>query len=140
MAESQIHHKLLLDSHRLGRFPLCHLLLHKNAILPWFILVPETNVTDLLDLPDDLRATALSEASRISRFIKQYLNYPKVNFAAIGNVVTQLHLHVVGRKPRRLLLAAPVWGNLVETADYSTARLREITNVLEERYGLDLIR
>jgi len=140
MAEFQIHHQLLLDTHRLGRFPLCHLLLHKNAILPWFILVPETNVTDLLDLPDDLRATALSEASRISRFIKQYLNYPKMNFAAIGNVVPQLHLHIVGRNPNDPCWPAPVWGHLIETADYSDARLREITTSLVERYGLDATR
>jgi len=137
MAEFQIHHKLLLDSHRLGRFPLCHLLLHKNAALPWFILVPETNVTDLLDLPDELRATALSEANRVSTFIKRDLNYPKVNFGAIGNVVPQLHLHVVGRSPDDPCWPAPVWGNLIEMADYSTARLREITTSLVERYGLD---
>jgi len=112
MAEFQLHHQLLLDSHRLGRFHLCHLLLHKNAALPWFILVPETNVTDLLDLPDELRATALSEANRVSTFIKRDLNYPKVNFAAIGNVVPQLHLHVVGRNPNDSCWPAPVWGHL----------------------------
>lgn len=137
MAESQIHHKLLLDSHRLGRFPLCHLLLHKNAALPWFILVPETDVTDLLDLPDELRATALSEANRVSTFIKRDLNYPKVNFAAIGNVVPQLHLHIVGRNPNDPCWPAPVWGHLIETADYPIARLREITTSLVQRYGLD---
>lgn len=140
MAEFPIHQQLLFDSHRLGRFPLCHLLLHKNAVLPWFILVPETNIIDLLDLPDAVRVSAMSEASRVSTFIKRDLNYPKVNFAAIGNVVTQLHLHVVGRKPGDSCWPAPVWENLSETADYSTARLREITNVLEERHGLDPVR
>ena len=137
MAEFQIHHKLLLDSHRLGRFHLCHLLLHKNAILPWFILVPETNIIDLLDLPDALRVSVMSEASCISKFIKQDLNCPKVNFAAIGNVVPQLHLHVVGRSPDDPCWPAPVWGNPVETADYSVLRLGEITASLVERYGLD---
>ena len=137
MAEFQIHHKLLLDSHRLGRFHLCHLLLHKNAILPWFILVPETNIIDLFDLPDALRVSVMSEASRVSKFIKQDLNCPKVNFAAIGNVVPQLHLHVVGRNPNDPCWPAPVWGHLIETADYPGARLREITTSLVERYGLD---
>jgi diadenosine tetraphosphate (Ap4A) HIT family hydrolase len=95
----EIHSRLLLDAFRLGRFSFCHVLLHKNAVVPWFILVPETQVVDLLDLPDGLRAAALDEASRVSSFIKQDLKYPKINFAAISNVMPQLHLHMIGRKP-----------------------------------------
>ena len=137
MAGFEINHKLLLDSHRLGRFHLCHLLLHNNAALPWFILVPETDVGDLLDLSEELRIVAMNEASNISRFIKRELNYPKINFAAIGNVVPQLHLHVVGRRPNDPCWPAPVWGNLTETIDYSATRIDEITFSLAQRYGLD---
>ena len=137
MTGFEINHKLLLDSHRLGRFHFCHLLLHKNSVLPWFILVPETDVTDLLDLPEELRILAMNEASHVSRFIKRELNYPKINFAAIGNVVPQLHLHVVGRRPDDPCWPVPVWGNLTETIDYSATRIDEITFSLAQRYGLD---
>ena len=117
MAQFQIHHQLLLDTRCLGRFQICHLLLHKNAILPWFILVPESNLTDLLDLPVDLRGFVLNEAGQVSSFIKNSLNYPKVNFAAIGNIVPQLHVHVVGRSPDDPCWPAQVWGHLKETRE-----------------------
>ena len=99
MEPFQIHHQLQIDTHYLGKFPLCHILLHKNAVLPWFILVPESAAGDLLDLPEDVRHVAMQEAAAVSEFIKKVLGYPKINFAAIGNVVPQLHLHVVGRRP-----------------------------------------
>ena len=139
MAEFVIHRRLLVDAHRVGRFPLCHLLLHKNAVLPWFILVPETHGTDLFDLTDDLRSTALSEASRVARFVKQYLAYPKINFAAIGNVVPQLHLHVVGRKPDDSCWPAPVWGNLRETRGYATVEVCRLKEELQVCFGSDFI-
>ncbi len=137
MPEFLIHRQLLLDTYRIGRFTLCHLLLHRNAALPWFILVPETNVTDLLDLPDDPRSTALSEASQISRFVKQDLKYPKINFAAIGNVVPQLHLHVVGRKPGDSCWPAPVWGNLHDTREYTTVAVCRLKDKLRVYLGGD---
>ena len=136
MARFEIHQQLLTDSHQLGRFPLCHLLLHKNAIVPWFILVPQTECIDLLDLPENLRTSVIDEASRMASFIKQNLNYPKVNFAAIGNVVPQLHLHIVGRKPGDACWPHPVWGHLTQTTDYQGARIRELTAALVKDYGL----
>ena len=139
MAVFEIHRQLLGDAHRLGRLSLCHLLLHKNAVLPWFILVPETDVTDLLDLSDGRRATALSEASRISAFIKKSLNYPKVNFGAIGNIVPQLHLHVVGRSPDDPCWPAPVWGNLRESRDYAANEFRQFSEQLQIHLGSEFI-
>ena len=131
-----IHHQLLVGCHRLGRFNFCHVLLHKNALLAWFILVPETDVTDLLDLPDAQRIAATNEAALASQFLKQRLGYPKINFAAIGNVVAQLHLHVVGRKPGDACWPAPVWGNLPDGPPYAAQRLEEIASELSDYYGL----
>jgi len=133
MARFEIHQQLGIDTHYLGKFPLCHVLLHKNGALPWFILVPESDAVDLLDLPDGIRHGAMQEAASISEFIKKALGYPKVNFAAIGNVVPQLHLHVVGRRPGDPCWPAPVWGNLTETREYSAAELRETREALALR-------
>ena len=130
MQPFEIHPQLLADCHRLGRFNLCHVLLNKNALLPWFVLVPETSVTDLLDLPDEQRNAAMNETALISQFIKRNLGYPKVNFAAIGNVVPQLHLHVVGRKPDDPCWPAPVWGHLTESREFSDQRIAEIRELL----------
>ena len=133
MAEFKIHKQLLSDTHYLGQFPISHVLLHKNALLPWFILVPEAGIADLLDLPEELRESTIREAAALSAFIKKTLGYPKVNFASIGNVVPQLHLHIIGRRPGDPCWPAPVWGNLRETKRYSPAEPGEITALLQER-------
>lgn len=127
---------MLADCHRLGRFDFCHVLLHKNALLPWFILVPHTVVTDLLDLPEDRRHAALREAALVAELIIKFLGCPKINFAAIGNVVPQLHLHVVGRKPDDPCWPAPVWGHLTESREYSANRVEEIGALLVRHCGL----
>lgn len=136
MCQFQIHNQLLSDCQRFGRFALCHLLLHKNASLPWFILVPETAVTDLLDLPKDAQNLAMMEAAMVSRFITQELLYPKINFASIGNVVPQLHLHVVGRRPDDPCWPAPVWGHLTQQREYAAGQIAAMTAALVQRYSL----
>ena len=131
-----IHPQLLADCHRLGRLDLCHLLLHKNASLPWFILVPQTAASDLLDLPEGQRNTAMQEAAAIAQLIKGHFGHGKINFAAIGNVVAQLHLHVVGRKPGDPCWPAPVWGNLTGVTEYSAEQIAEIRKLLARDYSL----
>jgi diadenosine tetraphosphate (Ap4A) HIT family hydrolase len=120
-----IHPQLLADCYRLGRLKLCHVLLHQNAILPWFILVP-----------DELRHAAMDEAATVARFIKTRLGYEKINFAAIGNVVSQLHLHVVGRRKDDPCWPSPVWGHLSEAREYSTVELERIAEMLERDCAL----
>ena len=127
---------MLADCHRLGRFDFCHLLLHKNALLPWFILVPHTAVTGLLDLPEERRNATLREAALIADLIKRFFGYPKINFAAIGNIVPQLHLHVVGRKPDDPCWPAPVWGHLNESRQYSASEIEEIRALLARHCAL----
>lgn len=131
-----IHDQLLTDCFRLGRLEACHVLLHRNAALPWFILVPETGFQDLLDVPENERDRMVAEAAAVSGFVKRSLGYPKVNFAAIGNLVPQLHLHVVGRKPGDACWPAPVWGNLTDSVAYTTTRVSEIRTALEEILAL----
>jgi len=121
-----LHPQLIKDCHRLGQMNFCHLLLHRNALVPWFILVPETEVSDLLDLPAVLRSKALDDATRVSRFIKKELGWPKVNFGAIGNLVPQLHLHVIGRRESDPCWPMPVWGNLKDAEPYSDQQIEEI--------------
>lgn len=130
MAPFAIHPQLLLDAHFIGTFPKSGVLLHKNAVVPWFILVPETEIVGLLDLPQEILTAVMEEAALISAFIKQTFGCAKINFASIGNVVPQLHLHIVGRKPDDPCWPAPVWGNLVEIREYSTGELGRIVELL----------
>lgn len=131
-----IHAQLLADCHRLGRLPVCHLLLNSNAVVPWFILVPECDAGDLLDLEIAARAAVMNEAAKVAGFVKDYFALNKINFGAIGNIVPQLHLHVVGRRPGDACWPAPIWGHLHETREYSAQEVAAIGQQLERQCGL----
>jgi diadenosine tetraphosphate (Ap4A) HIT family hydrolase len=130
LLQFQIHQQLLADCHYLGKLSLCHVLLNKNSTVPWFILVPETDATDFLDLPDSQRAQIMDECVQISRWIKQHYSISRINFGAIGNIVPQLHLHVIGRSINDACWPKPVWGNLDVHKDYSTDDIKLIRQQL----------
>jgi len=113
-----LHPQLQTDCHVLGQLPQCTVLLHRNAVVPWFILVPRTEQLELLELPDVIRNAVLDEAALVARFLKSRFPVTKLNVAAIGNMVPQLHLHVIGRSVGDACWPHPVWGNLPETQAY----------------------
>jgi diadenosine tetraphosphate (Ap4A) HIT family hydrolase len=131
-----IHAQLISDTHGLGRFERCAVLLHRNASVPWLILVPDTSETEFLMLDSELRAQVLDEAARAGKFIRTYFGATKLNFAALGNVVPQLHLHVIGRHPGDVCWPHPVWGQLRDLKPYATADVTAITSVLSAEFGL----
>ena len=132
----QIHPQLLTDCHHLGKLSACELLLNRNAALPWFILVPDTELNDILDLPSEHREAVVAECAAVSEFIKQVLGYPKVNFAGLGNVVPQMHLHVIGRSTVDPCWPQPVWGNLEGDESYSPEQLLEWQLALKRMLNL----
>lgn len=125
MENFRIPEQLLADCHHLGRLQASELLLSRNAALPWFIVVPHTDVADVLDLPPGQRQQVLEECASVSHFIKQELGYDKVNFAGLGNVVPAMHLHIIGRYRNDPCWPQPVWGNLPAGPAYSAGKLRE---------------
>ncbi len=130
MRHFAIHPQLLTDCHRLGRLPATHLLLHRNAALPWFILVPETDLGNLLDLPIPRRDAVLSDCKRVSDYLRAQFASTRVNVAWIGNLVPQLHVHVIGRRPGDPCWPKPVWGHLEQTAAYGAGDIRRIASDL----------
>ena len=132
----KLHPQLRADCHLLGSFELSLVLLNRNAALPWFILVPRTDATDLLDLDVGDRKLAIDESARVSAYVKSELAFPKVNFAAIGNVVPQLHLHIIGRKPGDTCWPSPVWGHLEDSVSYEANRRVSMATDLVQRYGM----
>ena len=131
-----IHPQLTEDCHLLGSFASSAVLLHRNAVLPWFILVPDTELEDLLDLPPEKLQQLMEDCQRISTFLKQNLAYDKVNFAGLGNVVPQMHLHIIGRSTSDACWPQPVWGNLSTSADYDSATIANWREQLVSEYGL----
>ena len=125
-----LHPQLLADCHRLGGLSATHLLLHRNAAVPWFILVPETGAANLLDLPVEQRNAVLDDCTRVSDYLTGALGCPKVNVAWIGNLVPMLHIHVIGRRPGDPCWPLPVWGHLETVREYAEQEIRSIRDAL----------
>ncbi len=103
--------RLAADTVQIGDLPLARVLLMDDARFPWFILVPRRpEVSELTDLSGEDGAV-LSAEIRTAVCVMQALAKPdKVNVAALGNVVAQLHVHVVGRFRSDPAWPGPVWG------------------------------
>ncbi len=103
--------KLAADCIELGRFEVCRLLLRDDATYPWFVLVPErSDVVELFQLDNDDRVAVMGEITQLSRAVFEAFQADKMNVAALGNLVAQLHIHVIGRKRADPAWPRPVWG------------------------------
>lgn len=106
--------RLAADCIVMGEMPLSRLLLMDNALIPWFILVPRRTAVELFELESADQRILLEEITLLSRFVKDYFGSEKLNVAAIGNIVRQMHIHVVGRKTTDFCWPNVVWGTGVK--------------------------
>lgn len=103
--------RLQQDTLVMGDFPLCRLLLSNDSNYPWFILVPRINgISEVfqLDVVDQQRLW--QETTALAQLLNEGLSADKMNIGALGNVVSQLHVHVIVRKRDDAAWPAPVWG------------------------------
>ena len=106
----EIHSQLLADCEQLGNLDLCSVLLMRDARFPWLILVPRINgLRDLHDLPASNREQLFTEIEITSEALRSFASADKINVAALGNMVPQLHIHVIGRREDDAGWPAPVW-------------------------------
>ena len=105
-----LHPTLAGDCHALGQWRSLHLLLHKDAHVRWFILVPATDAAEWHDLPASLRDQLLVASATLGSLLKNDFACDKVNIAAIGNLVPQFHFHVIGRWRDDPYWPGVVWG------------------------------
>ncbi len=125
------HPQLQRDCHWLGTLGNCQLLLHRNASLPWFILVPQGACTGIEQLPDADAQHLLKLIRHLSHFISTRFHSEKINIASIGNLVEQLHVHVIGRRQDDSCWPLPVWGHLPQGEHYTQSQIAELTRALE---------
>jgi diadenosine tetraphosphate (Ap4A) HIT family hydrolase len=102
--------QLQKDCFVLGRMEFSRVLLMNNASVPWFVLVPNTQETEIFDLPSPERAMLWDEVDRMAEYLRRDPAIDKLNVAAIGNVVSQLHVHIVGRRQDDYCWPDVVWG------------------------------
>ena len=92
--------RLSHDTDFVADLPLCRVLLMNNSRWPWLILVPRReNLVELTDLDAVDRARLIEEAAQMADWLKAHTRAEKINLGALGNIVRQLHVHVVARRP-----------------------------------------
>ena len=110
MNDFRLDPQLERDCFVLGDLGTSLLLLLDNALVPWFIVVPRVAVTEVYELAREAQLLLLDQVNALSRLLKEELGVDKINVAAIGNVVRQLHVHVVGRREGDFRWPGVVWG------------------------------
>ncbi len=134
----ELHPRLAADSLLMGDFPLCRLLLMNDAQYPWFVLVPRREaIREIYQLKDRDQQQLLRESGVLSRTLMETFKGEKLNIAALGNIVPQLHLHHIVRYATDPAWPAPVWGRFPARA-YSeperAARLKPLRASLPNNF------
>lgn|SRR5690606_811811 len=127
--------QLAADTLPMGDFPLCRLLLMNDAQYPWFILVPRREeVSEVFQLSGDDQRQLWKESVELAEVLKDVFAADKLNLATLGNVVAQLHMHVIVRRKEDPAWPAPVWGRH-PASPYTAEQVAQIREKL--RLALD---
>jgi diadenosine tetraphosphate (Ap4A) HIT family hydrolase len=106
-----LHPQLAMDTVPVSDFPLARVLLATDANYPWLILVPRLpGLVELIDLEENAQVQLLGEVAAAARALKAITACDKLNIAALGNQVSQLHVHVIARRRNDPAWPKPVWG------------------------------
>ena len=108
-----LHPQLEKDTINIGDLPLSRVLVIKDANYPWLLLVPRrADAVELIDLNEIEQAQLTTEINRVARALKDITKPDKLNIAALGNVVPQLHVHIIARRTTDAAWPKPVWGQV----------------------------
>lgn len=130
--------RLAADGPVLADLPLCRLLLVDNAAFPWLVLVPRiAGAIEIVDLGEADRGRLIEEIAAVSRALRGATACHKLNVGALGNVVAQLHVHVVARFRDDAAGTRPVWGLDPQPRYEAAERERLIAAILADLPGVD---
>ena len=127
-----LHSQLKKDTIDIGDLPLCKVLVIKDANYPWLLLVPRREAVEIIDLDDVEQAQLTTEVSRVARALKDITQCDKLNIAALGNVVPQLHVHVIARRTSDPAWPRPVWGVMPPLA-HDAAEVQNFISALRRK-------
>lgn len=124
--------QLAADTLPLTDLELCTVRLMNNATLPWVILVPrQPGLRDIIDLHEADQLQLMREISQVSQALKRAFKPDKLNVAALGNMVPQLHMHIIARFTHDAAWPKPVWGNL-PAQPYTPAGAEAVVHLLQQ--------
>ena len=127
-----LHPQLADDTHPVAQFKLCELRLMDDANHPWLILVPRVeDAVELIDLDEAQQVELTREVATTSRALQKAFSPHKLNVAALGNLVPQLHVHVIARFREDIAWPRPVWGMATAQPYSPEALVRRIQRLQE---------
>ena len=122
----KINNKFLKSSHHITELKLCSIRLHDNSKFPWVILIPKRNyATDMSDLNSKDQILLMKEIVHVSKIMKKLFKTSKLNIEKIGNMVPQLHIHIIARSKKDSTWPLSVW--VVKGKNYTKAALSIMT-------------
>lgn len=131
----KLHPLLKNDCFVLGEFSLCTLLLLNDANYPWFILLPNReDISEIHHLSEQDQQQLLAESIYFSHCLEQVFQPDKLNIAALGNVVPQLHIHHIARFTTDICWPSPVWG-AADALPYHSNQIKIIKDQLLEWFS-----
>ena len=133
----ELHPQLAADTHPVATLGLCDLRLMDDANYPWLVLVPRLpGARELLDLDQAQRHGLTDEIDRATRALRDAFQPYKLNVAALGNLVPQLHVHVIARFRNDAAWPKPVWG-AAPPRDYGREELQNLVTPLRRKIWLE---
>ncbi len=131
-----LHPQLKQDTIDIGDLPLSKVLVIKDANYPWLLLVPRRpEKVEVIDLDEVEQAQLMAEVSRAAKALKEITKCDKLNIAALGNVVPQLHVHVIARRTQDAAWPRPVWG-VVPPLAHDAAEVQHFISALRRKIWL----
>ena len=119
---NKVSKNFLKDSHLIAELKLCSIRLIDNAKFPWIILIPKRkNITDISELNSKDQMLLMKEIVHCSKLMKKIFRTKKLNVEKIGNIVPQLHIHIIARSTNDITWPLSVW--VVKGKPYSKALL-----------------
>ena len=128
---NKVSKSFLKDSHLITELKLCSIRLINNAKFPWIILIPKRkNITDISELNSKDQMLLMKEIVHCSKLVKKIFKTKKLNVEKIGNIVTQLHIHIIARTIKDSTWPLSVW--VTKGKPYSKKFLEKIINCLKK--------
>ena len=133
-SEFDLDGRLEADSTFIADGPLSQFRLMNDARYPWLVLVPKvSNANEWVDLPEQEQQVLLSEINTAAKILREQFACEKINIGALGNIVRQLHVHVIARTSKDDAWPGPVWGHGKAKA-YSDAVLADLVERLQRAF------
>jgi len=129
----QLHPRLQQDSIAIAQLELSELRLINDSQYPWFVLVPKrADISEVYQLSEKDQQLLQQESSQLSKMLAELYTADKMNIAAIGNMVPQLHIHHIVRYKADIAWPAPVWGKF-DAIPYTEQQIEKIKSQVNNR-------